>query len=100
LHYFNDQITKQIFTEIYRVLKKGGILAFFTNSINDPEYSTGEKIEDNFFVIDGVNKRYLSKTSAGVYAKGFHEILLDEDGETYKDMAVGVHNLVRYVGKK
>lgn len=100
LHYFDENTTKQIFDEIYRVLKIGGVFAFFTNSTDDPEYNTGKKLEENYFEIDGVAKRYLDVETAGAFAHRFKPLLLDNNGETYKDRAKGIHNLIRYVGVK
>ena len=100
LHYFDQQTTESIFSEIYRVLKPGGILAFFTNSTNDPEYNTGKEIEPDYFEIDGVPKRYLSVESARAFAHNFKVLLADNNGETFKDAAVGVHNLIRFIGEK
>src|ERR1700722_11045313 len=45
IHYFTEIATQALFDEIYRVLKPGGIVALLTNSIDDPEYNIGEKIE-------------------------------------------------------
>ena len=100
LHYFDDATTQRIFADMYRVLKPGGIIAFFTNSTSDPEYGTGKQIEPDYFEIDGVRKRYLDVDTAAQYAKAFETLLIDNDGETYKDAAIGVHNLIRYVGRK
>lgn len=100
LHYFDAKTTKQIFSEIYRVLKPGGVIAFLVNSVNDPEYNTGLKIEEDYFDTEGTKKRYFSPESAKVFAKDFEVVLCDESGETYKDDAKGVHNLVRFVGRK
>lgn len=100
LHYFDEDTTKQIFSEIYRVLKPGGILAFLANSVNDPEYKTGKEIEADYFETAGTKKRYFCADTAREFAKDFDVILCDENGETYKDSAKGVHNLVRFVGKR
>lgn len=100
LHYFDTVTTRQIFSEIYRVLKPGGILAFLVNSVNDPEYNTGTKIEENYFETEGTRKRYFSAKTAREFAKDFEVMVCDEDGETYKDQAKDVHNLVRFVGRK
>lgn len=99
-HYFNRDTTKQIFDEVLRVLKKGGVFAVFVNSINDPEFNTGKKIEDELFEIDGVIKRYFSVESMKYFTKYFEKVLLDDKGKTYKDEAKGVHNLIRFVGTK
>lgn len=100
LHYFNTKITKQIFAEIRRVLRPGGVLAFLVNSTSDPEYKTGEELESDYFHTDGMPKRYFSVQTAGEFTAGFEVKLLDDQGETYKDMAKGVHNLIRFIGIK
>lgn len=100
LHYFTNQRTNKIFDEIYRVLKPGGIIAFFTNSTDDPEFNTGKKLEDYYFATAGLNKRYLNQDEARRFASKFSEIICDNKGETYKDSAQGIHNLIRYIGKK
>lgn len=99
LHYFTEKVTKQIFSEIRRVLKRGGMLAVFVNSINDPEFNTGKKIEQELFEIEGTTKRFFSKHSMDYFAQDFQVILLDDSGRTYKDEAKGVHNLVRFIGR-
>jgi SAM-dependent methyltransferase len=100
IHYFTDEVTKQLFDEIYRVLKPGGVVALLANSTSDPEYNTGEKIEEDYFRIDALYKRYFSVESMRKYAQQFEEIVCDNQGTTYKDEAIGVHNLIRFVGKK
>ena len=100
LHYFDTETTKRLFGEIQRVLKPGGVFAFFVNSVNDPEYKTGEELEPDYFQIDKTAKRYFSEASVREFAQWFDINLLDELGETYKDAAKGVHNLVRFVGTK
>lgn len=100
LHYFDYETTTRLFDEIKRVLKPGGVLAFLTNSVNDPEYKTGKELEPDYFQIEKTNKRYLSENTARKFTRNFEINLLDELGETYKDSAKGVHNLVRFIGKK
>jgi SAM-dependent methyltransferase len=100
LHYFSKNITEKIFDEIYRILKKGGILAVFTNSTSDPEYNTGKKIEDDLFEIEGMTKRFFSVETIKQYTSKFSSILVDNNGKTYKDEAKGVRNLIRFIGRK
>lgn len=100
LHYFDKETTVRLFGEIQRVLKKGGVFAFFVNSINDPEYKTGKELEPDYFQIDKTAKRYFSEKTVREFAQWFDVNLLDELGETYKDSAKGVHNLVRFIGTK
>lgn len=100
LHYFDHETTRRLLGEIRRVLKPGGILAFLTNSVNDPEYATGKAIEPDYFLIDETEKRYLSEATTRAFTHHFEIKILDELGETYKDNDKGVHNLVRFVGSK
>ena len=100
LHYFDQKTTAQVFDEIYRILKNGGVFAFFTNSTTDPEYGTGVKIEPDYFMIEEVAKRYFSIESLTPYLRKFFIKLLDAEGETYKDKVVDVHNLIRAIVTK
>lgn len=100
LHYFDKDTTIKIFDEIERVLKPGGIFAFLTNSTSDPEYKGGEEIEQDFFKIDEISKRYFSVETARKFVSSFNISLLDNFGETYKDSAKDIHNLIRFVGAK
>ena len=100
LHYFDTKTTNQIFEEIYRILKPKGIIAFLVNSTDDPEYGTGTKLEDGLFAIEGSPKRFFTPNDAESFTHAFSPILVDNDGETYKDIAKDVHHLVRFVGRK
>lgn len=100
LHYFDSVTTNAVMDEIYRVLKPGGVFAFFANSTTDPEYGTGERIEDDLFFVEGKTKRYMSPESARAFAHKFEVIIADDQGETYKDTDKGVYNLIRFIGKK
>lgn len=100
LHYFDQSTTERIFDEIKRVLKPNGILAFFANSTGDPEYDTGKKLEEGYYEIEGISKRYLNVETAKLFAHDFNPLLLDNNGETYKDSAIGIHNLIRFIGTK
>lgn len=100
LHYFDTQTTWFILNEIRRILKPEGILAFLANSTNDPEYVTGNALEEDFFLIDKVTKRYFSVASTRKFTQGFQVSLLDSLGKTYKDEAKGVSNLIRFIGTK
>ena len=42
----------------------------------------------------------MSVETAKNFAHDFTVLLADNNGETYKDAAVGVHNLIRFIGKK
>jgi SAM-dependent methyltransferase len=52
LHYFGDAATKMALSEIARVLKTGGLLAFMCKSIDDPLYGKGIEFEKDTFETD------------------------------------------------
>jgi len=62
LHYFDTETTKSILREIKRILKKGETLLARVNSIFDINAGAGqgEKIEENFYFVEGYNKRFFS----------------------------------------
>ena len=98
LHYFDHETTVRLVEEVQRVLKPGGVFAFFVNSTHDPQYGTGRKIEEDYYYIDDKPKRFFSVDTVRPLIQRFDVTLLDELGETYKDRAQGVHNLVRFIG--
>ncbi len=100
LHYFDIQTTYFIINEIRRILKPEGVFAFLANSIDDPEYSTGNLLEEDFFLINKVTKRYFSIASARNFTQDFQISLLDNFGKTYKDEAKSISNLIRFIGNK
>ena len=100
IQFFSDVRTKEIAAEIYKILKPGGVVALLCNSTSDPEYDQGEQIEADYFQIGDMKKRYYTPETLGRYFSEFEQIICDAEGETYKDAAKGVHNLIRFVGKK
>ncbi len=100
LHYFSYQATTEIFDEIKRVLKEGGLLATLVNSKQDPEFGKGVMLEADCYQADGKTKRFFDTTSLATLTSDFDSILLDNSGESYKDNEKGVHNLIRFIGKK
>ncbi len=100
IHYFPQSVTEKIVKEMHRVLKTDGVVAILVNTTEDPEYSKGSKIEEDFFLVEGISKRYFSVESLKEYVSAFKIIVLDNSGETYKDAKKGVHGLIRFVGRK
>ncbi len=49
LHYFPNLLTRHIFSEIHRILRKDGCLCFIVKSTKDPLFGKGLKIEENMY---------------------------------------------------
>ena len=69
LHYFDSKTTMQIMKEIKRILKKGGHIFARVNSLNDTNHGAGQgvKLEENYYFVDGYNKRFFSVDEACKY---------------------------------
>ena len=99
LHYFDDDTTRKIFADIYRVLKPGGILAFTCKSIHDYHYGNGEEVEKDVFVSKTGHVRHLFSLdyTRDLLRDKFEPLLLDEvedenDGQ--------VDSLIRCIARK
>lgn len=72
LHYFTDAVTREIFREIRRVLRPGGILMFACKSDHDPLYGRGVAIEPDMFALDGKVRHFFPEAYAkACLADGF-----------------------------
>lgn len=69
LHYFDDKTTVSIMKEIKRILKPNGHLFARVNSIEDINHGAmqGEKIENNFYFVEGYNKRFFDEKDINKY---------------------------------
>ncbi len=101
LHYFDNETTEKVFSEIHRVLKSNGVFATITNTIEDPEIMDEGylELEHGFYETpSGMRKRYFSVGDMQRYTHQYFEpFLLDAQGETYKD---DIKTLIRFVGRK
>lgn len=69
LHYFDSKTTTEIMREIRRILKPGGSLFARVNSVQDVNHGAGQgkKIEDNFYFVEGYNKRFFDIDDVNKY---------------------------------
>lgn len=49
LHYFEDEITTQIFEKLFRILKKDGLIFIKCKSVEDASYGQGEKVGEDMY---------------------------------------------------
>lgn len=100
LHYFDKIETQKIFLEIYRVLKKGGILAIFVNSLKLKE-NPGVKIEDDYYKsVDGLTRRYFTTSTLQDFTKNFETLLLNDRGQTHSTRPSSSVGMIQYIGRK
>lgn len=103
LHYYTDNKTKEVFSEIARVLKRSGVVGFVFNSYSDPERAECEELEDKLYLHmpTGLIKRFFKmeeiEALTGPY---FNELLLDDKGQSLKDTIKSTYSLVRFIGQK
>lgn len=101
LHYFDMEITRAIFKNIYKILKPGGVFAMIANTVDDPESYSNDQVAIgiNFYkTTKGLIKRYFSLDDIKDLSGGLFDVLmLDNKGETYKD---SVKSLIRFIGRK
>lgn len=81
LHYFSKEITQRIIKEIQRVLVPNGHLLFRVNSVNDINHGAlqGEKIEENFYFIKSITKRFFDDKSIKKFFEGWEVEYLNEE---------------------
>ncbi len=73
LHYFSKKETEAIIAEISRVLENNGFLLGRVNSVNDINYGAGqgEKIEENYYHVNGDTKRFFDKNQLEYFFKNW-----------------------------
>lgn len=70
LHYFDNETTKNILTEIKRIIRPGGYLlarVLAASNFKNPETEIGIKIEDNFFWEGDYGKRIFNENDIKKY---------------------------------
>lgn len=53
LHYFHDDVTHEIFSEVARVTRPGGTFVFSVKSTQDPYFGTGDRVDEFLFCRKG-----------------------------------------------
>ena len=69
LHYFDEKTTFEVMKEIKRILTLNGSLIARVNSVLDTNYGAGkgEKLEENFYFVNGYNKRFFTVEDANKF---------------------------------
>ncbi len=72
LHYYPDHITRQLFQDMHRILKRDGRLAFLCKSTDDPLYGKGQQLEKNMFEHKGNARHFFDESYARTLLGGYH----------------------------
>lgn len=93
LHYLPDRATREVFRDINRVLRPGGLLAFLCKSTADPLYGRGKELEPDMFELDGHVRHFFSEAYARACLSG--RFVIDElstgDETFYKRDSAFIH---------
>lgn len=81
LHYLPDRETREVFRELRRVLRVGGILAFLCKSTNDPLFGKGTPIEPEMYDFDGHVRHFFSESYARACLDGLFNVIELSTGE-------------------
>lgn len=84
LHYFDDANTKEIFSEVHRVLKPGGWFFVKCKSIDDPLYGKGEKVGADMYC-EGHVRHFFSENYMRECLEHFEIMHLAKTASVYVD---------------
>ncbi|MDO8522417.1 MAG: class I SAM-dependent methyltransferase [bacterium] len=82
LHYFDDKETDKIFENLYRILKKGGLIFVKCKSTDDALYGKGEKRGPDMYR-DGHLRHFFSKEYMASKMKKFKILKLRKTSSVY-----------------
>lgn len=84
LHYYDDETTQRVFSELHRILREGGTLAFACKSVADPKYGEGEEVEKDMFLFKGHLRHFFSPAYVEGLLEGMFDVaLLQEEKDGY-----------------
>ena len=99
LHYFSHDITDQIFREIHRVLKDGGVFATLLKSKEDPEVANSLKLNENFYQTpQGIAERFFSVEEVQKETEGLFKPVVMDASEQMNETDNATY--IRYIGLK
>ncbi|RDI69096.1 class I SAM-dependent methyltransferase [Nocardia pseudobrasiliensis] len=87
LHYFTDQITRILFSEIYLATKPGGAFAFTVKSDKDPYFGLGDKVADRMYERKGHIRHFFTVDYAYELLRDWSILGIDETIDTYQSDA-------------
>ncbi|MBI3033012.1 class I SAM-dependent methyltransferase [Candidatus Woesearchaeota archaeon] len=83
LHYFDDATTTKVFNNLYKLLKKEGILFIKCKSTDDVLYGKGEELDQDMFNYNGKIRHFFSKDYMKEKLKKFKNIQIRKTSSAY-----------------
>jgi SAM-dependent methyltransferase len=83
LHYFDDDVTRRVFRDLWRVTKPGGVLGFSVRSTSDAYYGEGVLMEEDVYCRKGHVRHFFSREYAQEMLRDWDILLLEECGGEY-----------------
>jgi len=83
LHYFDDKITTNIFTNLHSILKKNGMICIKVKSTNDKLCGKGKKIEENMYLYEDQIRHFFDKKYLKEKLHKFKIINIEETSSVY-----------------
>lgn len=78
LHYFDENTTRAVFNEIWRVLKPEGVLAFKVKSVHDGRYGEGIELGPDIYNYKNHIRHFFSCEYTHELLSDWHVIFLEE----------------------
>ena len=82
LHYFDDEITLQIFNRLYYCLKPNGMIFVKCKSIEDPLFGKGKKLGENMY-LEGHLRHFFDKEFMKMNLNKFKIIKIKKSSSKY-----------------
>lgn len=79
INYFDDETTKNIVSEVKRVLRSEGLFIFQVKSVNDKDYGKGKELEKHMFEDEtGYIRHFFDQKYVEKLLEGFHVLMIEE----------------------
>ncbi len=97
LHYFNDAQTTQLFADLFRILKKDGLLLVKCKSVDDPLYGQGQELEKDMYEQEGYVRHFFSEGYLRQKLDKFDTLSIESSSDQYHGRR---HCFVEGAGRK
>lgn len=100
IHYFSEEVTLNIISELKRILNKNGNLILKVNSVKEFENgeSQGKQIEKNFFELNNKKKRFFDEDEIKRFFKDWNIVsILENEMVKYYKPKVSLECLIKVI---